>query len=203
MGEGNEGSTVDSVRSETADQFWLEFKSEAPALAARLRRGELRAAFDRVEQLLEQHGFNFSFDITESEANEPVLIVTPERDQNEARRVDAFMAGRPEIKGWRFYGRRQRKPLEDAFVFVRHVHGIDVGDATFDLRNGLNGAEVTMHSAAFRDLSPEEARAATETFLDHAIGEALAMAHVKKVDTYAESGGMLSAAELVTRLIGN
>ncbi len=189
------------MKGNPARDFWQAFGDEAAALATRIAAGNLREAFQRVESLLHEHGFDFCFELTE-EGREAVLVLTPEGDQERARRIDHLVKARPEIPGWRVYGRRQRKPLEDAFAFVRHVYSLDVSDATFDLRETPKGYEVTMRSKAMEGLTGEEAQGLVSTFLDHAVGEDVVMARVAGLAAH-DGRGHLSPAALVTSLIGH
>jgi len=145
------------MKDNAAHGFWQAFVAEAGALASRVATGNLRNAFQRVESLLQDHGFDFCFELTK-EGGHAVLVLTPECDEERARRIDELIQVSPEIPGWRVYGRRQRKLLEDAFAFVRHIYGLDVTDSSFDLRETPRGYEVTMRSKAVQGLTAEEAQ---------------------------------------------
>lgn len=189
------------MTKDSAAAFWRAFEAEAAALAATIAAGNLRDAFQRVESLLNENGFDFSFELTEGD-DEAVLVLTPEGDQEQARRIDQLIHARPAIPRWRFYSRRQRKPLADAIAFVRRIYDRDVSDATFDLRDTASGYEVTMHSKAVEGLKAEEAHGLVATFLDHALGEDVVMARVASLA--ARPGrGRLSPASLVMSLVGH
>lgn len=190
-----------SVMDKAADDFWHAFGVEAVSLATRIAAGNLREAFQRVETLLKKHGFDFCFDLTQ-EGCDAVLVLTPEGDPEQARGIDRLVQARPELAGWRVYGRRQRKPLHDAFAFVWHVYGLDVRDATFDLRETPRGYEVTMHSKAVEGLTAREAEGLAATFLDHAVGESVVMARIAGLFT-RDGAGDLSPVALVTYLVGH
>ncbi len=178
--------------------FWAAFRAEADELARKIAAGDLRGPFQRVESLLDEHGLQFCFDLTE-EGHDAVLVLTPEGDHEQARLVDDLLGAMPPIAGWRVYGRRQRKPLKDAFTFVRHVYGRDVSDATFSLQEADAGVVVTMHSAAMGGLSDEEVAGLVATFLDHALGEDVVMDRVSGVAA-GDGSGHLSAQDLITSL---
>jgi len=189
------------VKSNPTSDFWRAFGAEAVALATRVTSGDLRGVFQRVETLLLEHGFDFCFDLTE-EGHEAALVLTPEGDPVQARRIDELVHSRPEIPGWRVYGRRQRKPLADAVAVVRNIYDVDVSDATFDLRETPRGFEVTMRSKAVRNLKTEEAQGLIATFLDHAVGEAVVMERVAGL-VAGQGRGRLSVAALVALLVGH
>jgi len=180
-------------------KFWQAFVAQANSLARSVTGRDFANAFQRIESLLQKYGFDFCFELTE-EGGDAVLVLTPEGDRAEASRIDDLLKARPEITGWRFYGRRQRKPLEDAFVFVRHVYDLDVSDATFDLRATERGQEVTMYSDAIEGLAQEAAEGLIATFLDHAVGEDIVMKKVARLIP-GSGRGQLSPPELVEGLL--
>ncbi len=188
--------------TESARKFWEAFQAVAESLATRLLAGNQREVFDRVEGLLGAHGFDFAFEMTHEDGY-AVLVLTPEGDPERAQEIDTLLSVRPSIRKWRFYGRRQRKPLEDAFVFVRHVAGVDVSDASFDVRDTPRGYEVVMHSKGLAGLTLEETSGVVATFLDHAAGEDAVMAHVAEISGQDEGRGKHTASSLVALLVGN
>ena len=183
--------------------FWRAFRNNAPALAALIAQGSLREAFDIVESILEGHGMNYCFDLTEV-GDQAVLVLTPEGDPVQAREIDELLKSKPEIEGWQVYGRRRRKPLQDALIFVLEIYGIDISAATWSLRRSESGDdEITMFSAAVTDLSAEQREGLVRTFLDHAVGEAVTMSRVSIATARHVGSGGLSAPELVATLVGN
>lgn len=182
-----------------AQCFWQSFEADSVNLAEKIYGGKLRDAFEGVEAMLDKSGFAFSFELT-LEEGDAVLILTPEGDKNEAARIDCFAESRPHIKGWRIYTRRQRKSLHDAFAFVRHIYGLDIHDATFDLESGARGFKVKMYSGALTSLTVDEIRGLVETFLDHAVGEAVVMAQVFEASGQSAGNGHLAPAELIEKL---
>lgn len=186
-----------SIRS-----FWRAFRQDANSLADQIATGSLRDAFGRVECMLEMYGLNFCFELTE-EGQDAVLVLTPEGDKQEAQRIDYLLREKPAISGWRFYARRQRKSLADALQFVRHIYGVDLSDATFDIRQTIDGYVVTMRTRAVEGFTSDEARGLAETFLDSAVGEEIAMSRIAEVVARGDVGGHLSPSELITILGGN
>ena len=65
--------------SRNAQAFWDALESCAQAVAQELLAGARTAAFHRVQELLEQHGFDFCFELT-CEGTNAVLALTPEGD---------------------------------------------------------------------------------------------------------------------------
>jgi hypothetical protein len=191
MGGGTQVSDDNEMR------FWRAFQREAAQLADYVASGQMRRAFDRVEALLQEQSFDYCFDITKDVA--AVLILTPEGNREAAERIDHLLAKRPSIPGWRFYGRRQRKCVDDAFAFVRHIWGCDISDATFDLKPP---GEVTLYSRALGGLDPGKIEGIIATFLDHALGESVVMSRVTGVSGSAVGAGQYSADAMV-RLVGD
>lgn len=189
------------MESTVARDFWRVFDAEASDLATKIAAGDLRGAFSRVESLLDAHGLGFCFELTQ-EGRDAVLVLTPEGDEDQARQIDAFVQLSPGIAGWRVYSRRQRKPLNDVYAFVRHIYDLDVTDATFDLRESPQGDVVTMHSKAVQGLTEEQAQGLVATFLDHAVGEGVVMASVGGMSA-TDGLGELSAEALVAALVRN
>lgn len=180
--------------------FWREFADDAPVLAQMVNANNLREAFKRIEAMLHRYGFEFCFELTE-EGRDAVLVLTPEGDQKQARAIDKLIEVNPGIAGWRIYGRRKQKTLEDVYAFVAHIYGLNVSDATFDILETARGREVIMWSDALSGLSDDEARGLVATFLDHAVGEDVAMSNVDRVDGRFGRNGALSAAAMVARII--
>jgi hypothetical protein len=171
-------------------------------MASKIATGDLGGSFQRVEAMLREHDFDFCFELTE-EGQNAVLVLTPEGDLEQARRIDNLLEARPRIDGWLFYGRRQRKPWSDALVFVRHIYGADLSDATFEVKETSQSFEVVMWSKAVSGLTDDEARGLVSTLLDHAVGEEVVMARVAGVVAYAEGTGCMAPSALIATLVGN
>ncbi|KAF0240446.1 MAG: hypothetical protein FD180_4933 [Planctomycetota bacterium] len=163
-----------------------------------IKKGGLRIAFKRIEDLLESNGFDYCFDLTQ-ENDHAVLVLTPEGDSDVAKHIDELVSAFPGIPGWVVHGRRQRKLLPDAMALVLRIYGIDIGDATFDVRRGERGIEVAMHCAAAVSLPSDVSKGMLATFLDHAIGEATVMNSITRFAVLG-GGGTLSSTELVDEL---
>lgn len=181
--------------------FWEAFSTMSGELGQDVASGKLREAFQRVDALLQGLDLDFCFELTR-EGDTAVLVLTPEGDPQKGSMIDALVAAKPEIPGWRVYRRRQRKPLKDALAFVRRIYGLDLSDATFDLRGSPGRYEVVMHSKVAEGLAPDEAYGLVATFLDHAIGEEVVMARVSRMEASQSAGGHFSAEELVAAVAG-
>jgi hypothetical protein len=184
------------MKNTSENAFWSEFASEASALAQMMIVNNLREVFQRIEAMLYKYGFEYCFELTEDE-HDAVLVLTPEGDHEQARAIDKLIEAKPDIPGWRIYGRRQQKPLADVFTFIAHIYGLNVRDATFDILKTAHGREVTMWSDAIKSLSDEEARGLVATFLEHAIGEDIVMSNVGRIDGRFGRKGALSSTALV------
>lgn len=185
-----------------AEQFWLSFVDSSARLRELITAGRLDDAFDRIESLLARSGYDLICEITQ-EDDDAVLILTPEGDPKQASEIDSLLGRRPTIAGWRFYGRRQRKPVQDAFVFVRHIFGVDVRDARFLIERDRAKWKVTMYSQALTSMEPDERNGVVRTFLWHALGEDLVMSRISSVHSLVAAGsrvGLLEPGELVQRL---
>jgi hypothetical protein len=185
--------------SDAAKCFWQEFDASSEVLAENVIGGRHREAFQHIETLLQKNGFDFCFELT-CEGPDAVLALTPEGNVEVAQRIENLVQAKPDIRGWRVYSHRQRKPLSDALTFVRHIYGIDVADASFDLQLNFGLYRITMYCGDLNELTTGEICGLVETLLDHAIGEELVMSKVEEVSGRAFGRGQLSLSELVQRL---
>lgn len=183
--------------------FWARFAPLADQLRRQLLNGQLDSVFTRVEDLLAASGHGFAFELTTS-GNSGVLVLTPEGDAALAREIDSLVDG-VSIPGWYIYGRRQRKELEDALVFVKNIYGLDVGNSRFRLVQNGDKFDLIMFAQGVEGLSREECAGLAATFLDHALGEEVAMSKIGSVTIRARGAsdpdGSLTGAQMVARLI--
>jgi hypothetical protein len=162
------------------EQFWIDFIEKSPVVRECIRSRQMRSAFDMIEALLVAHGYDFAFELTEEESS-AVLVLSPEGDTDQARRIDELIALCPQVSGWKFYGRRQRKAFKDAVAFVRHIYSRDVGDAVFQVGKTGRGQDVTVITRAMEGLSADEVDGLAATLLDHALGEDVIMSRVSAI----------------------
>jgi hypothetical protein len=192
-------------RRGSMSQFWSEFAKAADKLHTLVLDGEVRRAFDRIEAILRRSGQSFICEVT-GQDEKAVLAFTPEGDPAVAAQIDAFLSEMPQLPRWRVYGRRQRKPLADAFAFVAHIYGLALDEARFVPQREREGVTVTMFSDAVKDLSPDVARGLLATFLDHAVGEELMMSKITRMETKTAAqllpgrSDVLAPAQLVMAL---
>jgi hypothetical protein len=186
-----------------ADEFWIEFLEFATTMREHIRARRMRAAFDMVDAILLVHGYEFAFELTEEETL-AVLVLTPEGDVEQAQSIDRLLACRPDVPGWKFYGRRQRKEFKDALTFVRHIHGCDASDVMFYASESGSGYEVTVITQAMEGLSDGAAYGLAATLLDHALGEDVVMSQVSAIHsalpTQRHEGPALSMPQLTALL---
>ena len=83
---------------------------------------------------------------------------------------------------------------------MRHLYGVDVADASYDVAPEGGGYRVTMYCSAFATFAPGETAGLIATLLDHALGEDLAMASVSAADGRVAGRGALSLADVAHRL---
>lgn len=180
--------------------FWLRFKPDAGLLHEALLQNQTRDVFRRIEQILQECGHDYCFDVT-SDNRTAILIFSPEGDAATAQDIDKLLKAGPPIPGWLFFGRRQKKPLNDALAIIRNMYGVDLQDATFDLTDSQSELVVTMFSPQVEKLTPNGAKGLVATFLDHAIGEDFSMRHVSRMEARAKGVGPLRAAAFVDAIL--
>jgi hypothetical protein len=140
----------------------------------------MKIAFDQVDRMLQSAGFRFAFELTSS-LDHGVLILSPEGDEAIAGLIDQLLMMRPHIPQWQFFGRRQRKPLPDAVIFVQKMYGRSIQDARFLITRMGEKLDVTMFSASMDGLTDEERDGLAATFLDHAVGEDRVMSKIRLI----------------------
>ncbi len=167
-------------------QWFADHHAEILEIMAGQRQGRVTEVIDAA---LEQHHLDFVYEVTEGTFGGE-LTFTPEGDPNLARVLDRFVAQAPSFDTWVIHSRRQRKPLNAALAFVKAIHDIDLHGMHFNVRK-LSGQYHLqfLHSelAAFDD---DRRFAVAATFLDHALGEALAMGFVGTVDFQSTGEGI-------------
>jgi len=186
------------MKNESRHPFWSGFLGAADTLRSRMQSGDLRGVFREIESKLCESDCEFGLELL-LEKDTAILVLSPEGDASRAESIDRFLAGRPEIPGWRVHGRRPRRSIEDARALVSCTQGVDVDAALFGLDPLDEGWLVMMLTDAPR----ERAGRALATFLDHALGEDVAMERVKQVivtSPPARTAHPLTARQVVQRL---
>lgn len=174
-------------------RFWAEFEKVAESVSALLGDEPARAV-ETVDELLKESGFDIAFDLTE-EGSSSVLVFSPEDATAEAEIIDELVDVAPEIPGWKIYGRRQKKPIEDAVAITREIFGIDLAESRLHVIPGATGLKVILFSTSLNGMDPETSNRAVLTLLNHAAGEQTVMDLIEEV---AGSEDMPASDELMT-----
>jgi hypothetical protein len=182
--------------------FWNLFSEEKDELYTQIISGNVRPAYERIGEFATLANFPYVYEVT-SDADNAILIFTPESDRDIAIVIDSFVAAAPALPRWKIFNRRQAKPVEDAFAMLENVYEVDVRDATFSMEQGSAGFDVVMYSKAADILGEEEKEGFVSFFLEHAIGEANAMAFVgrRAIHAHDRRGIALSPHDFVTRVL--
>lgn len=169
--------------------FWGWFANHQSELLAIVRGEQAGRVTERIDDALAEHHLKFVYEVTEVDFGGE-LTFTPEGDPVGAAAVDDFVAQAPSLKNWVIHSRRQRKPLNTAVAFTRAVHGVDLTDARVVVKMYHGQYHLQFIHALLADL-PEESRYGTiASFLDHALGEAVATNYVGGVDFKPEGDGI-------------
>ncbi len=167
----------EALQQPIAIQFWELFHSEKDDLRSQIFAGSIREAYDRIGELLSQAHYPHVHEIT-CDDESAILIFTPESDPGIAVIVDAFVKAAPMLSGWKVFNRRQRKPIEDALVMLNDVYEVDATDAAFSIECTLNKFDVVMHTGVAAILGEAEKEGFVSFFLEHALGEEVAMSMI-------------------------
>jgi hypothetical protein len=189
------------VSTSSPANFWRSFEQHAVEIRELLSRDEMNLAFSAVEEVMRSCGLDLAFDLTTAPLGGALLVLTPEGDPVQAQIIDELVDAAPPIEGWTVVGRRERKPVSDALAFVRHIYGIDISGARFDVTEAEGKYQVTMHEPACGHLTEEERIGLLATYLDHALGEDLVMRRIAQMDIHVGSGGAMSGSEMVQKII--
>lgn len=184
-------------------EFWSDFRARSDELAGLMDADSVNEAFEAIDNMLSTHNLPFCFDITMGEEC-PLLIFSPEGDRREAMKIDELLRNAPHCGSWRFFGRRQKKHLDDAAAIVQELYYRDPRLMTYGLRKSGSGWLLTMQVPSASDMAPEVAQGMVNTFLWHAVGEGAVMdngiiGRVVLSDT-ASSENTLNAEGAVARM---
>ena len=179
------------------EAFWTWFASHERELADIVAGATEGRVTEQLDQALTQHGLSFVYDVTET----PELTFTPEGDPARAVLGDSFVEGAPMLTRWVVHSRRQRKPLPQALSFVRALHGIDLSNASFDVRLHEGRYHVRFQHNELVQRGEDERFAVAASFLDHALGEAVAMTYIGGVDFAERTEGGIDMAIAVNQLL--
>lgn len=176
-GAGEKAPGATDAASADCSGFWRWFAGHQAELLDIMGGRRAGRVTELIDQALAAHHLDLVYEVTSS-ALGAELTFTPEGDPVLARFLDHFVALAPTFEGWVVFARVQRKPLTTALAFVRALHGLDLGDARFRFR-----IEDDRYLLCFLDdglfaLDEDRRFAVASTFLDHALGEELAMQHL-------------------------
>ena len=161
--------------------FWQWFATHNEELLQIVSGQTAGRITEVVDEAMQAHGIAFVYEITEGTFGGE-LTFTPEGDPQVAHVLDRFVAQAPSFDAWVIHSRRQRKPLKAALAFVEALHGIDLTHLHFKVRK-LGGQFHLLFIHPELAARPEDDRfAIAATFLDHALGEALAMSFIGSID---------------------
>lgn len=167
-------------------QWFADHNADLLQIMAGQRSGRIT---DIVDDALEAHGISFVYEITEGTFGGE-LTFSPEGDPQIAQVLDRFVAQAPSFDTWVIHSRRQRKPLEAALAFVRALHGVDLHGLHFKVRKLGGQFHLQFIHPALAGLGEDDRFATAATFLDHALGEAMAMSFIGSLDFRAAGDGI-------------
>lgn len=173
--------------------FWGAFEKVDAELSLAMHQGRESEVFDALCSLLDLCGIDWCFDIT-IDGPDCCLIFSPEGDPEVAENIDALLASAPRIFDWKFFGRRQKKPLSDAASIVRNLYLIDPLAMSFRVQRIEDTHMVEMTVPDSVSLTPEEAQGLINMFLWHALGEGFVMD--RKIRGVVTIGGESSSSDI-------
>lgn len=178
------------VASADIPRFWSWLSAESERLrAAMLSGGAEVDPTVEIDGALKDCELELAYDLAVI-GDQAELTFTPEGDRERAAFVDEVVSAAPAIAGWEFHSRRQRKPLPVAIGFVQEEHGVDLSD-TRVLAVSKDGLyKITFIDPVLASRPEAERYGVAATFLDHALGEAVAMQRIVAVDFEPGPGGI-------------
>ena len=188
---------------QAAGRFWTRFVTEIAPLGQHIIQN-YTAVFESVESALAEVGVDFVFDVTAFDDGGG-LIFTPEGDEEVARAIDVFLAERPEVPGWRIFGRRQPKSWHDALLLVGQIAETNLSDARFAVWRAGSGLAVDVVAAELAQFEEPSAKSIAMLLLHHALGEEFVMNSIQELSGHGEAlpgRKYLTPEELTTFLHG-
>lgn len=179
--------------------FWQWFADHNHELLEIMGGRRAGKVTDVMDQAMSQHHLTFVYEVTEGPFGGE-LTFTPEGDPALARLIDRFVAQAPSFDTWVVHSRRHRKSFKAALAFVNALHGIDLTGLHFKVRKLSGQFHLLFIHAGLSALEENHRFAVAATFLDHAVGEAVAMSFVGSID-FRDSGEGLDAPLVVNQII--
>lgn len=189
-------SSGDSVDIRGFWQWFADHHLEILEIMGGRRDGKVT---DLIDEALARHGLSITYEVTEGLYGGEITF-TPCGDPVAAAFIDRFVAEAPTFDTWVIYSRRQRKSLQSALAFVKAVHGIDIQDAHFQVRFREGVYHLRFMHDGLLALGEDVRYAVVATFLDHALGEAVAMNFIGGID-FQPGGEGIEMALMINQLI--
>lgn len=154
---------------------------------------------DLLDEALTQHGLNLTYQITEGVTGGE-LTFTPQGDPKVAAFIDTFVEKAPKLDTWVVHGRVQRKSLDAAIAFVKAVHDVDLEQLHFKVKEVDGVYHLLFLSDVLMKLDEDKRYQVAATFLDHALGEDVAMEYVGSVDFKPSRDGGIAMALVINQI---
>jgi hypothetical protein len=182
------------------DGFWKWFEAHHEEILEIMGGRRDGKVTDMVDKALEQHRLNLTYDITEG-VKGAELTFTPMGDANVAAFIDALLAKAPKLDTWVMHGRTQRKSLTAALAFIQAVYAIDLADLHFKVKQTDEKYHLLFLSDPLAALPEEKRFEVAASFLDHALGEDLAMEIIGSVDFKPARPGGIEMGLVINQII--
>jgi hypothetical protein len=179
--------------------FWKWFLDNHENILAIMAGSRSGKVTELLDQALQKHHLHLTYEVTEAVTGAE-LTFTPEGDPQVAAFIDKVLEQAPKLDTWVIHGRIQRKSLKAAIAFVHAVHGIDLTDLHFKVRNFEDQYHLRFLSDELMKLGEEERYEVAATFLDHALGEARAMEYVGGVDFHPSNEGGIEMGLVINQI---
>ncbi len=187
------GSTADITG------FWTWFSANHEQILEIMggrRPGKVTEMLDRA---LEANHLNLTYVVTEGLTGAE-LTFTPEGDPQVAAFIDKLVEAAPKLETWVIRGRIRRKSIKAAIAFVEAVHGIDLANLHFKVRHLDGKYHLLFLSDVLMALDEEKRFAVAATFLDHALGEEIAMEYVGSAEFSANVAGGIEMGLVINQI---
>jgi hypothetical protein len=182
------------------DGFWGWFRSNHGRILEIMAGRRDGKVTELLDQALASHHLNLTYEVTEGVTGAE-LTFTPEGDPKVAAFIDKLLEKAPALENWIIHGRIPRKSLKAAIAFVHAVHGIDLSELHFKVRNVEGQYHLLFLSDDLMKLSEDQRFEVAATFLDHALGEGRAMEYVGGVDFHpARSEGGIEMGLVINQI---
>lgn len=177
-------------------QWFADHNHEILEIMAGRRPGKVT---DVIDEALREHDLSFVYEVTEGPFGGE-LTFTPEGDPTLAKVIDRFVAQAPSFDTWVVHSRRHRKSFSAALAFVKALHGVDLTGLHFKVRNLGGQFHLLFIHPGLAALEEDRRFAVAATFLDHALGEAVAMSFVGALE-FRDAGDGIDAPLVVNQII--